>query len=243
MSEVLNRISSSLESLNLEDRLVLIADLFPGQVVFSTSFSKEDQLITERIVKRNLDVEIFTLDTLKLFPETRELWKETERKYGLTIKGYKPEKEAVDNYVKQHGEEGYYKDISLRKECCYIRKIAPLKKALAGKEIWLSGVRASHSNARSNKSVVEYDTALELYKIYPLLEISDQELEEEIISKQIPVNKLYSKNFLSIGCAPCTRAVQPGEDARAGRWWWEQDEVQECGLHVKNGKLVRSKKG
>ena len=213
------------------------------QTIHLIKLSKVKKLLKslEKILNTKGKIIIFTLDTEKLFPETYHIWAETERKYKLKIKAYKPDANVKSAYILEHGEDAYYKSLELRKKCCYVRKIAPLKNALEDKNIWLSGVRASQSAFRADKELGEYDETMSVHKIYPILEVTDQELEALVKFYEVPVNILYSRNYPSIGCAPCTRAVKPGEDSRSGRWWWEQDEAQECGLHFKNGKLVRTK--
>lgn len=239
MSNKIELLSADIESLDWQDKLRYIAK--EKDVIFSTSFSLEDQLITEFIVRAKLNIEIFTLDTGRLFPETYKVWHDTEEKYKIRIKTYYPNQESIENYVSSNGINAFYAEKPLRLECCHIRKVEPLKRAVKGKNIWLSGIRKGHSNTRTDKAFFEYDPALEITKFYPVLDLEEEQVWQELKDNNIPYNSLYTKGYSSIGCAPCTRAIEPGEDPRAGRWWWEEDQNKECGLHLVNGKLVRKK--
>lgn len=206
--------------------------------IFSTSFSAEDQIIFDFIAENNLPVEVFAIDSGRLPEEVLELWQETVKKYQIEIQAFYPNQDELAKFVTQNGINSFYDSQFLRKSCCEIRKVEPLKRALFEKDLWISGVRKSHSKARQDKDVLEFDEDLNLTKFYPIIELSDDEMWEIIERKQIPSNSLYQKGYKSIGCAPCSRAVLPHEDARAGRWWWESDEKKECGLHaLRNKKL------
>lgn len=221
-----------LEQLTAGDGLALIADLFPGKAVFSTSLGQEDQVITQLIASQNLPIQIFSLDTGRLFPETLELLARTERKYKTRIKVYYPERESVESLVTDIGINGFYESVENRKSCCYVRKVEPLKRALAGNEVWVTGLRAEQSANRNSMKRIEWDEANQILKYNPLMDWSFEQMITYIEEYKVPYNPLHDKGFISIGCAPCTRAILPGEDARAGRWWWEESK-KECGLHAK----------
>lgn len=200
------------------------------KVVFSTSFGKEDQVLTEMIATNSLPISIFTLDTGRLFEETQELFHRTLTKYKIDLQVFFPNQNAVQDLVTKKGPYSFYDSVENRKECCFIRKIEPLKRAIQGSEIWITGLRKAQSENRQNMEMVEWDESNNIIKIHPLFNWADEELENYITEKNIPVNGLHKKGFPSIGCAPCTRAVLEGEDSRAGRWWWESSK-KECGLH------------
>jgi phosphoadenosine phosphosulfate reductase len=221
-----------LNQLSAGEGLALIADLFPEKVVCSTSLGQEDQVITQLIASQNLPIQIFSLDTGRLFPETLELLARTESKYKNRIKVYYPERESVESLVTDIGINGFYESVENRKSCCSVRKVEPLKRALAGNEVWVTGLRAEQSANRHAMKRIEWDEGNQILKYNPLLDWSFDEMIAYIDKYKIPYNPLHDKGFISIGCAPCTRAILPGEDARAGRWWWE-DSKKECGLHSK----------
>ena len=228
----LSDIESQLASLSAEEGLKLVADLFPGKVVFSTSLGQEDQVITQLIASQNLPIQIFSLDTGRLFPETLELLSRTESKYKTRIKVYYPETASVEKLVEDIGINGFYESVENRKSCCFVRKVEPLKRAVAGNAVWVTGLRAEQSANRSEMKRIEWDEANQIIKFNPLLDWTFDQMISYIEEQKIPYNPLHNQGFISIGCAPCTRAILPGEDARAGRWWWE-DSKKECGLHAK----------
>jgi len=213
--------------------LALLAELFPGKVCFSTSLGQEDQVITQLIAFQNLPIQIFSLDTGRLFPETLELLSRTEAKFKTKIRVYYPDRVAVENLVDANGINGFYDSVNNRKSCCFVRKVEPLRRALAGNEIWVTGLRAEQSANRSEMKRIEWDEGNQIWKYNPLLDWSFDEMVVYIETHKIPYNPLHDKGFVSIGCAPCTRAILPEEDARAGRWWWE-DSKKECGLHSRS---------
>ena len=195
--------------------------------ILTTSFSKEDQILTWAVLESGLGVEIVSLDTGCLFPATLQTWSDTEAQFGISIRSLKPDPKDLDGL----GDlSEIYGASSARKACCAARKIQPLKRACAGKSWWLTGLRKAHSSNRSNMEKVEFDGGWDLNKYHPLLDWDDAALEAAVITTQVPINPLYGLGYASIGCAPCTRPVLPGEDVRAGRWWWEQSS-KECGLH------------
>lgn len=236
--EIATALNESWKKLNWADRLRSLARI-EGQIRFSTSFSLEDQIITHILVHDRLPVSIFTLDTGRLFAETYTTWQQTEERYGIRITSYFPEREKIETYISDKGINGFYQSVENRHACCHIRKVEPLNRALQGADFWISGLRAGHSDFRASLPFAEWDVERGLVKLNPVLDIAPEELHEFIRVENIPYNALYDRGFTSIGCAPCTRAIQPGEDPRAGRWWWEQDDKKECGLHFVNGKLVR----
>ncbi|MBT4921890.1 MAG: phosphoadenylyl-sulfate reductase [Rickettsiales bacterium] len=222
-------------------RLEFVSKQFPGKAIFSTSFSIEDQIITHIIAEHKLDIDIFTLDTGRMFDETYEVWQRTKEKYNIAIKPYYPNSEKLQNYVELNGVNAFYESQDLRTTCCNIRKIEPLTRALSGYDFWLSGLRSAQSQARGDKALYEIDSIFDIVKFYPILELEDDKIWEFIKENNIPYNKLYDKGFTSIGCAPCSRVPTDPKDPRSGRWWWEDEGQKECGLHVVDGKLVRQK--
>jgi phosphoadenosine phosphosulfate reductase len=247
----------NLQSKNEELAAILLAELadlpwqgrmkklahYSGQsIAFSTSFSLEDQAITHAIAEYALPIRIFTIDTGRMFPETYETFQKTRETYfGIEIETYYPDTRSLESLVRKQGINGFFESVENRKGCCFVRKVEPLNRALTGTNIWISGLRREHSENRSDLPVVEYDAGRDIIKIYPLIDLTEGDIRTYIENHAIPYNPLYDRGFPSIGCAPCTRAVASGEHPRSGRWWWEQENDQECGLHIKDGKLVRIK--
>lgn len=220
----------NIEQLSLEDSIKWVNELFPGQVVFSTSFGQEDQVITDVIFQNKIPIKVFSIDTGRLFNETYELMEKTSLRYKSTIQVYFPNATDVESFVNKKGVNCFYESVENRKECCHIRKVIPLNRALSGAKIWITGLRAEQSPNRNDMKMIEWDEGRELYKFNPLINWTYQEVIDFLSEKQVPYNPLHDKGFVSIGCAPCTRAIEIGEDARAGRWWWETSQ-KECGLH------------
>ena len=221
-----------LQNSSFEENIRIISENFDGKIVFSTSFSLEDQALTHCILSQNIkNIEIFTLDTGRFFAETYQVWEKTTQKYDYSIKPYYPNTQAIEQYVQHKGINAFYESVELRKECCFIRKVEPLKRALQGAKLWITGIRAEHSANRSQSELMEWDEANQLYKYNPLFHWTTQEVQEYIKKHHIPYNTLQEQGFVSIGCQPCTRAIKAGEDFRAGRWWWEDNTKKECGLH------------
>jgi phosphoadenosine phosphosulfate reductase len=220
-----------IERNSLPEAVSLVADLFPGKVVFSSSLGQEDQVLTDVIFKNNLPVKIFTIDTGRLFNETYELLDKTTARYRKQVQVYFPEGPDVETFVATKGINSFYESVENRKDCCYIRKVKPLNRALAGAQVWITGLRAEQSENRKDMPVIEWDENRQLYKFNPLIRWTYNDVLDYIKEFNVPYNTLHDKGFISIGCAPCTRAIEPGEDARAGRWWWEASH-KECGLHV-----------
>lgn len=209
--------------------------------VFASSLAAEDMVLTDLILKHKLNIDIFSLETGRLHKETLNMLERIKETYDYEVKLYEPDTEAVDNYVKQHGLNAFYDSVDMRKECCRIRKVEPLNRALKGKKAWITGQRRAQSATRTELAVQEDDVAHAMQKFNPLADWSEDDVWHYIRNNNVPYNALHDKGYPSIGCEPCTRAIQPGEDVRAGRWWWENPESKECGLHVVDGKLVRIK--
>jgi thioredoxin-dependent adenylylsulfate APS reductase len=221
-----------LAKLDLAGRLAAIRKAVTGQVVFTTSFGLEDQVILHHICEAGLDITVVTLDTGRLFPETYATWEESEQRYGRRIQAIYPDNTALERLIAAQGINGFYRSQDARRACCDVRKVAPLARALAAAQGWITGLRADQSAARAYLNVVTADDERGLLKFNPLIDWSRQAAQDFATAHQIPTNPLHQKGFPSIGCAPCTRAVRPGEPERAGRWWWEDDSKKECGLHV-----------
>ena len=213
-------------------RLTDIAREFPG-AAFANSFGAEDMVLTDLIAQHRLDIEIFSLDTGRLPIETYDLMARAEAHYGIKFKVFAPRHDHVEAYVRNHGINAFYHSVELRKACCWARKVEPLQRALAGKGAWLTGMRAQQSATRTGLPLRERDEGHGLEKFNPLSEWTEKEVWAYIKHNGVPYNALHDKFYPSIGCAPCTRAITPGEDVRSGRWWWENPESKECGLHVK----------
>ncbi len=197
----------------------------------ASSFSAEDMVLLDLIARHDLEIEVFTLDTGRLPEETHRLIAEARRRYGRPIRVLFPDASAVEGYVAAHGPNGFYDGIELRQRCCAIRKVEPLRRALAGKGAWITGQRRDHSPTRRDLAVTEWDAEHDLAKFNPLADWSAAEVWSHVRAHAVPYNALHDRGYPSIGCAPCTRAVASGEDPRAGRWWWESSEAKECGLH------------
>ena len=219
--------------LTAEEILEKVHELFGNKVTFATSMGAEDQVITHMLAKISKSANIFTLDTGRVFPETYDLLHRTVNRYGLQIKSYYPDTTEVEEMVNSKGINLFYESIENRKLCCQVRKIVPLRRALTGMDAWITGLRREQSVTRTDLKIVEWDAGNGLIKINPLLEWSEEQVWDFIKNNSIPYNKLHDQGFPSIGCQPCTRAIEKGEDLRAGRWWWELPESKECGLHGK----------
>jgi phosphoadenosine phosphosulfate reductase len=233
MENSLESLCSLIDKADIQKSLQNLASKFPGGVTLSSSLGQEDQIISHIILSNQLDVKIFTLDTGRMFPETYSVWSRTNERYNTTIEAYYPSASHIEKYVTEKGPNAFYDSVENRKECCFIRKVEPLQRALKNKKIWVTGLRAEHSPARKDLQLLEWDEANQIIKYNPLLYWTTEEVNTFIKKHNIPYNSLFDKGFLSIGCAPCTRAVQAGEDMRAGRWWWEDTSKKECGLHAK----------
>ena len=219
-------------SRSLPDRIQFISSYFAGErLVFSTSFGQEDQAITQAIASTKSAIEIFTLDTGRQFQESYELMDLTIKKYSISLQTFFPNTSAVETLGAEKGFNSYYTSVENRKECCFVRKMEPLNRALQGAKVWITGLRAEQSDNRADMPIIEWDENRQLWKINPLIDWSFSQLENYLQEHKIPQNPLHKKGFISIGCAPCTRAISEGEHPRAGRWWWENSQ-KECGLHA-----------
>ncbi|NRR32734.1 phosphoadenylyl-sulfate reductase [Oxalobacteraceae bacterium] len=218
----------------------IASDFSPA--VFASSLAAEDMVLTDLILKAGLPIQIFSLETGRLHPETLAMLERVKEHYnGYEIALYRPVTEAVDAYVAQNGLNAFYDSVEMRRECCRIRKVEPLGRALSGKKAWVTGQRRSQSTTRAELDVQEDDPAHNMIKFNPLADWSETDVWNYLRDNQVPYNALHDQGFPSIGCAPCTRAIEPGEDVRAGRWWWENPDSKECGLHMVDGKLIRIK--
>ncbi len=233
MEQTKTAAAATAQSQSPEETLQRLAGAFPGRVVFTTSLGAEDQVITDMIARHKMEIRIATLDTGRLFGETYELIQRTESRYKIRMEVFFPDAGEVEQLIATQGINGFYDSIDHRKRCCHVRKVLPLKRALAGAEIWITGIRREQSENRSDFPSVEWDATHNIVKVHPLIDWTEQEVWHYLKENAVPYNVLHDKGFPSIGCAPCTRAVLPGESPRAGRWWWEQG-AQECGLHATN---------
>jgi len=234
-------LAAQFEALDLFERLAAIRALVPGRLVFTTSFGLEDQAIAHAVFAQNLAIDVATLDTGRLFPETQEVWAMTERRYGVRVGAFAPEHDRIEALIAGQGIDGFRSSVAARHACCTVRKVEPLKRALDGAAAWITGIRGDQSADRALLSAAAFDAARGLIKVSPLFDWSRERTLAFVRDHDVPTNTLHDRGFLSIGCAPCTRAVAPGEGERAGRWWWEQEEKKECGLHVDpSGRLVRA---
>lgn len=227
---IVQKLLEKTKELSLEQSLSLLAKEYEGKVVFSTSFGQEDQVITAIIAKNELPISIFTLDTGRLFQETYDVFHRTIKKYKIAIQTYFPDAEAVENLVTKKGPNSFYDSVENRKECCFIRKVVPLTRALKGNSVWITGLRAEQSENRNDLELIEFDSNFGIIKFNPLLKWTLAEVQKYIDENNVPQNALHKQGFVSIGCLPCTRAIAEGEDIRAGRWYWESSQ-KECGLH------------
>jgi len=223
-----------------EQTLTRIAAEF-SPAVFASSLAAEDMVLTDMILKAKLPIGIFSLETGRLHQETLAVLDKVKARYDHDITVYRPQPEAVAAYVEQNGLNAFYNSVEMRRECCRIRKVEPLGRALAGNKAWITGQRRAQSTTRAELHVQEDDPAHAMTKFNPLADWSEQDVWDYIRANDVPYNALHDQGYPSIGCEPCTRAVQPGEDVRAGRWWWENPDSKECGLHMVDGKLIRIK--
>ncbi|MEJ0020770.1 MAG: phosphoadenylyl-sulfate reductase [Acetobacteraceae bacterium] len=235
-------LNAAFPGLELPDRLKRLRSRIGGRIVFTTSFGLEDQALTHLLAQSGIDVEYATLDTGRLFPETYALWAQTEARYDIRIRAFYPDHKEIEALVRAQGINGLYRSMDARKACCEVRKIRPLERALRGTAAWITGLRADQSTARQDVAFVAYDATRGLLKANPLADWTRERVIALAENAKVPCNPLHAQGFLSIGCAPCTRAVLPGEPERSGRWWWETESAKECGLHVSpDGHLVRAK--
>ena len=234
MNHLQNTLQKVKEQKTLEEKLRFLNDNVAEKIVFSTSFGFEDQVISHAIMSQKLsNIEIFTLDTGRVFPETYTTWNKTELKYQQKIKPYYPPTSELETFIEANGINPFYDSVELRKECCAIRKVIPLNRALKQASVWITGLRADQSNNRHSMDEIEFDEDRQLFKFNPLIDFTTEDCFNYLKENRVPYNPLHDNGFISIGCAPCTRAIKEGEDFRAGRWWWEDESKKECGLHAK----------
>ncbi|MGK5006373.1 phosphoadenylyl-sulfate reductase [Janthinobacterium sp. LB2P70] len=234
MSDLISLIDATEQTLTR-----IAADFSPA--VFASSLAAEDMVLTDMILKAKLPIGIFSLETGRLHQETLAVLDKVKTRYDHDITLYRPQPEAVAVYVEQNGLNAFYNSVEMRRECCRIRKVEPLGRALAGNKAWVTGQRRAQSTTRAELHVQEDDAAHAMTKFNPLADWSEEDVWAYIRANDVPYNALHDQGYPSIGCEPCTRAVQPGEDVRAGRWWWENPDSKECGLHMVDGKLIRIK--
>ena len=233
VDKILQEHIENTKHLSPDEVLKYVASIADNYAVFTSSLGEEDQLLTYYLSKLKSSIKLVTLDTGRLFPETYELLALTQQKFDITIEVQYPEKEDLEHFVNNMGINAFYDSVDARKNCCHIRKVIPLQRALAGHKIWITGIRSEQSENRQNMPQWEWDERMKIFKVHPLLNTTQSELEQLIKWYKIPTNPLHKLGYKSIGCAPCTRAIEPGEHPRSGRWWWEMDK-KECGLHRLN---------
>lgn len=231
MKEIANELSERWTGKSPEEVLTYFLKEYKGHIALASSLGIEDQVLTAIICRIAPETRIFTLDTGRLFPETYSLIERTNMTYGIKIELFFPDYRQLEQMVNQHGTNLFYESIEKRRLCCYIRKLEPLKRAFTGLKVWICGLRHAQSVTRTGNQLVEWDENNGLLKLNPLIDWSEEQVWEYIRKEGVPYNKLHDQGFPSIGCQPCTRAIQPGEDIRAGRWWWEDPRHKECGLH------------
>ena len=229
--KIIQQLQTDLTGKSILEKLEFLVEKYVGKIVFTTSFGYEDQVITDMIFRNGLPVEVVTLDTGRMFEETYKVFRSTLERYGKPIKAFFPPADKVEKLLNEKGPFSFYESVENRKECCHIRKVIPLKRALKGHKIWITGLRAAQSANRSGLEEFEWDAGNKIIKYNPLLEWSLDDVKQYVKENNVPYNVLHDRGFVSIGCEPCTRAIKPGEDFRAGRWWWEHNSGKECGLH------------
>jgi phosphoadenosine phosphosulfate reductase len=229
---LIGRLTEGCGRLDLPERLITARREIGGRIVFTTSFGIEDQVITHAIFTVGLNIDVVTFDTGRLFPETLEVWGATERHYGRRICGLSPDRDDVERLIERDGVNGFRQSVKARLACCSVRKVAPLGRALADASAWITGLRANQSAERAKTGYASIDPQHRVVKVNPLFDWTRDRVVTFVSDRGVPYNPLHERGFLSIGCAPCTRAIAHGEPERAGRWWWEQQEKTECGLHA-----------
>lgn len=239
MRHLLEDLQSEFQNSGAEQVLSAILQRFKGRVALASSLGAEDQVLTDMFLKIDPAARIFTLDTGRLHQETYEVMTQTMKKYNMRYEVYCPQTDALEELLREQNPNAFYEGLDQRKRCCQIRKMEPLSRAIRGLDLWVTGLRREQSVTRSKIQMIEWDGAHGLIKLNPLVDWSTEQVWKYIRDNDIPHNALHNKGYPSIGCAPCTRAVKAGEDIRMGRWWWEEPEHKECGLHYQDGKLVR----
>jgi phosphoadenosine phosphosulfate reductase len=226
-------VSQAFPALDLSQRIATVRQQISGRIVFTTSFGAEDQAITDAIFGQDIDIEVVTFDTGRLFPETYGLWAETEARYGRSVRALYPDHQGLEALLARQGVNGFRASVGARERCCTTRKVEPLRRALAGATGWVAGLRAEQSPDRALMPYASLDVQYQVIKVNPLLDWTRERVVAHLRDRGIPCSPLHDRGFPSIGCEPCTRAVAPGEGERAGRWWWEREEKKECGLHAR----------
>jgi phosphoadenosine phosphosulfate reductase len=242
MKERLEELVKATQSLSAEQLLEELLKRFGDRIALASSTGAEDQVLTDMLCRLTKTPRVFTLDTGRLPQETYEVIEATYQKYGLRIKMCFPAQELIEEMINTKGPNLFYESTENRKQCCYLRKVLPLRKELATLDAWITGLRREQSVTRAEVLRVEWDESNELIKVNPLADWSTEQVWQYIREHDVPYNRLHDQGYPSIGCAPCTRAVKEGEDIRSGRWWWELPEQKECGLHLVNGRLVRGRR-
>jgi phosphoadenosine phosphosulfate reductase len=228
----LARYAEALSALSPRERLRFLREALDGRIVFTHGFGIEGQVILHWICEADLNIDLVTLDTGRLFHETYELWADTERRYGRRIRAIYPDQQALEKVVARDGIDGFYMSKEAREACCDVRKVRPLERALAGAEAWITGARADQTEVRREAGLIGFERSRGLIKFNPLFDWTREQVLTFAREHRVPINPLHAKGFASVGCAPCTRALAPGEPERQGRWWWEQEDNRECGLHL-----------
>ena len=229
--EKVKELNEQLRGKSAEEIVRWAAETFGSEIAFANSFGAEDVALTDVIAKAAPSIRVFTLDTGRLHDETYEVMERVRVRYQMPIVSYFPDREAVEKLEREKGYYSFRESVENRKECCGIRKVVPLKRALSGLSAWMTGLRREQSVTRTEMQALEWDEGNGIAKVNPLIDWSEQDVWDYIKANDVPYNLLHDRGFPSIGCAPCTRAIKPGEDVRAGRWWWENPENKECGLH------------
>jgi phosphoadenosine phosphosulfate reductase len=237
----IEEINKTLTNASLDEVMQYVSRVFKDDAILASSLGLEDQVLSHAFLSVNAKARIFVLDTGRLHQETYDVMSETKNKYSFDYEVFFPKHDAVQNLLSKKGPNSFYDSVENRKECCHIRKVEPLSRALKGVTCWMTGLRRDQSSFRVDTQFVIYDEVHHAIKLNPLINWSDDDVWAYIKEHKVPYNVLHDKGFPSIGCAPCTRAIEPGEQSRAGRWWWESSDQKECGLHVVDGKLVRKK--
>ena len=229
-------LNEEFSGLSAETVVTHFLQTYKGRIALASSYGAEDQVLTDMIVKSDPVAKIFTLDTGRLHEETYAVMEQTNKKYGINVEVYCPLQSEVEHLYQMQGIYGFRESVENRKMCCHVRKMEPLRRALKGYDVWITGLRRAQSPTRETMQLIEWDEVNGLIKLNPLIEWSEEKVWDYIKQQKVPYNALHTQGYPSIGCAPCTRAVREGEDIRAGRWWWENPEHKECGLHLKRKK-------
>jgi len=237
----LKKLKSQLDGYSTQQLVQYFLQSYKGQIALSSSMAAEDQVLTDMVCKIDPATDIFTLDTGRLPQETYDVIEETNDKYGINIRMMFPDRQLMEAMLLESGPNAFYDSLEDRKNCCYVRKIEPLKRALKERQVWICGLRKEQSVTREDLEPIQWDSNFNVIKISPLLDWTTEQVWEYINENEVPYNALHDKGYPSIGCAPCTRPVQDGQDIRAGRWWWEKPEHKECGLHLDKPSSERNK--